>query len=202
MAVSAGGTNRAEQRALLSTAALVAFGVMSFYVILGLLLSLFGAVVYNYSVYLLLAVGMIFVFLGYATISDKSIPVLGKAYGDAVSHLHQKILGQQKGVKKVTYYTLGFFYGFASHTCTLPILIGIVLIPLAAGSYVLAGASVMLYGLSITLMFLVMVLLGSNVFLAIRNRAGSHLRFITGMLFIGAGVYLILYFMSNFGVFI
>ncbi|TAL72040.1 MAG: hypothetical protein EPN78_11900, partial [Rhodanobacter sp.] len=100
-----------------------------------------------------------------------------------------------------TLFSFGFAYGAASHTCSLPIFLGILLLPLVAGNYVLAVLSVLVYGLAIAVLVVVMLLLGQRVFAATR-RAGAWLMRIAAVLFIGTGAFLFYYFAQNYGAYL
>ena len=95
--------------------------------------------------------------------------------------------------------TYGAAYGAAAHTCTLPIFLGIVLLPLGAGNYVLAGFAVLLYGVAIAALLLVMAYLGQSVLLQIRRFIGRRLQQLTGVLFLLTAAYLLHYFWIDYG---
>ena len=97
--------------------------------------------------------------------------------------------------------SFGFAYGAASHTCSLPIFLGILLLPLVAGNYGLAMLSVLVYGLAIASLVVVMMLLGQRVFATLR-RTGMWLMRATALLFIGTGGFLVYYFTQNYGAYV
>ena len=97
-------------------------------------------------------------------------------------------------------YGFGLSYGAASHTCTLPIFLGIVLIPLAAGAYWLAASTVLAYGAAIASLFVLMITLGRSTITGFyRKILGRYLQYGTGALFIISGIYLLIYFIQNYG---
>jgi len=194
------GEQRPDQARLpLRAAALVALGIVSFYALAGLFVGAVGAVAYNYLVYLVAAVGLVFVALGYALLSGGSqwLQALaarnpgGRAYGRAL---------EARGKGSARLYAFGCAYGAASHTCTLPIFLGIALAPLTTGAFWLAPATTVLYGASIAALLLALALLGERVISGVRRRLVGHwLELATGALFIATGAYLVYYFLVNYG---
>ena len=184
--------------ALLRAGALVALGVVGFYALAGALVMSIGASVYGILIYLVPLVGLAFIGLGAVTAMGRpdlfgrlaAINPWNRRYEDQ-SHERRR-LGSRSLVG------FGVAYGAASHTCTLPIFLGIVLLPLGLGAPALAGLTVLLYGGAIALLILVMIPFGQDVVLAIRRRAGMYLQYASGWLFIFTGIYLLRYFATNF----
>jgi len=94
----------------------------------------------------------------------------------------------------------GFAYGATSHACSLPIFLGILVVPLVAGNYAIAATSVLLYGAAIALLVIVMMLLGQQVFATLR-RQGARLMKLTALLFLATGGFLFFYFAQSYGAF-
>ncbi len=195
---------RIISRSLVYAAGLVAFGIVVFYAAAGILVGAFGSIVYNYLVYLIPVVGAAFILLG-------ALILLGRtgalAFLERWNPMNRLYTRQEVGAATVgaspkrTLISFGFAYGAASHTCSLPIFLGILLIPLIAGNYPLAALSVFAYGCAIAFLVVVMMALGQRVFAALR-RMGPWLMRITAGLFIGTGVFLFYYFGQNYGVYL
>ncbi len=130
-----------ERRRVIGSAGVVALGIVSFYALAGLLIGLVGAVAYNYLVYLILVVGIAFVALGYALLSGAGARTLGAlATRNPANQAYDDLL-ERGGVRGARLYGFGWVYGAASHSCALPIFLGIVLVPLATGALWLAVAT-------------------------------------------------------------
>lgn len=79
----------------------------------------------------------------------------------------------------------------------LPVFLGVILLPLAAGIYWLAGVAVVPYGVALAGL---MLTLGQPAVLAVRRRIGRYLQPTTGILFLVTAGYLFYYFLFNYGV--
>lgn len=198
------GTTRRPTAALLSAAVLVASGIVVFYALAGGAVGVIGSVAYNYMIYLVPVVGAAFLLLG-------ALILLGAAGRLAVLerwnpmnrvYARREVNRQTAGApRRRTLVSFGFAYGAASHTCSLPIFLGILLVPLVAGNYALAALSVFVYGFAIASLVVVMMVLGQRVFSTLR-RTGPWLMRVTATLFLGSGLFLFYYFAENYGVYI
>jgi cytochrome c-type biogenesis protein len=150
--------------------------------------------------------------LGYAILTGSNVlGGLGRIFerlNPANKYYHDKMSSLSKstssGAKsRFSLYGFGLSYGAASHTCTLPIFLGIVLIPLASGAYWLAASTVFVYGASIAALFVLMITLGRSTISGFYRRIlGRYLQYGTGALFLISGIYLLIYFIQNYGGFI
>lgn len=196
-------TNHARHtsRSLFSTAVLVALGIVVFYALAGAIIGAVGNVAYNYLIYLLPAVGAAFLLLGALLWSGRSGMLAFVERWNPANRIHERheaARPYETPQSKRTLFSFGIAYGAASHTCALPIFLGILLIPLIAGNYLLAALSVLLYGSAIALLILVMTLLGRKAFAGLRH-LGPWLMRATAVLFLFTGVFLFYYFARNFG---
>lgn len=186
-------------RALLRAGAFVALGIITFYGLAGALVMAIGASVYSVLIYLVPVVGAAFVVLGVLIAMGRSdlFAVLTRA--NPWHRFYEDRVQAPGPMQPPALVSFGVAYGAASHTCTLPIFLGIVLLPLGLGEPLLAGLAVFLYGAAIALLILVMIPLGQEFVLAVRRRTGLYLQYATGWLFIFTGIYLFRYFALNFG---
>lgn len=192
---------RSFSRPLVVAAVLVALGIVVFYSLAGAVIGLVGSVAYNYLVYFIPVVGAVFLLLGALILLRRTGLLSFLERWDPANRLYGRSesgAAPARMTRKRTLFSFGFAYGAASHTCSLPIFLGILLLPLVAGNYVLAVLSVLVYGLAIAVLVVVMMLLGQRVFAAMR-RAGVWLMRVAAVLFIGTGVFLFYYFAQNFG---
>ncbi|TAN02456.1 MAG: hypothetical protein EPN36_16860 [Rhodanobacteraceae bacterium] len=197
-------STRSFSRPLVFAAVLVALGIVVFYSLAGAVIGLVGSVAYNYLVYFIPVVGAVFLLLGILILLERTGLLSFLERWNPANRLYVR---RESGVVptrmtgKRTLLSFGFAYGAASHTCSLPIFLGILLLPLVAGNYVLAVLSVLVYGFAIAVLVVVMMLLGQRVFAATR-RAGAWLMRVAAVLFIGTGGFLFYYFAQNYGTYL
>ncbi len=192
---------RSFSQPVVFAAVLVALGIVVFYSIAGAVIGLVGSVAYNYLVYFIPVVGVIFLLLGLLILLGRTGLLSFLERWNPANRLYDRSetgTATTRMTRKHTLFSFGFAYGAASHTCSLPIFLGILLLPLVAGNYVLAVLSVLVYGLAIAVLVVVMMLLGQRVFAATR-RAGAWLMRVAAVLFIGTGAFLFYYFAQNYG---
>ena len=189
---------------LVLAAGLVALGIVVFYALAGAVIGLVGNIAYNYLIFFIPVVGVAFILLG-ALIWLERTGLL--AFVARWNPMNQRYARQETAPPaartpgKRALVSFGFAYGAASHTCSLPIFLGILLLPLVAGNDALALLSVLAYGLAIASLVVVMMLLGQRVFATLR-RTGAWLMRATALLFIGTGGFLFYYFAQNYGAYV
>lgn len=199
-----GDDNRMVSRALLFGAGLVALGIVVFYSVAGLIIGMVGNIAYNYLIYLIPIVAVAFLGLGVLILAGRSglLAFLERWNPMNRYYAHREVGPPKDGAsRKGTLIAFGFAYGAASHTCSLPIFLGILLLPLVAGNYTLAVLSVLAYGLAIALLVVVMMMLGQHIFVALR-RMGVWLMRTTALLFIFTGGFLFYYFAQSYGAYL
>lgn len=189
-----------ERRRALRSASLVAVGVVSFYALAGALVGALGAVVYNYLVYLVALVGLAFLGLGYLLLSGESGRLVALAERNPANRYYEGMIARRSLAGGGRLYAFGWAYGAASHTCALPIFLGIVLVPLTSGAYWLAAGTTLVYGAAIALLLVGLAVVGEGVLAGVRRRLlGHYLQLATGVLFAATGAYLVYYFLKNYG---
>ncbi|HEX7326286.1 MAG TPA: cytochrome c biogenesis protein CcdA [Rhodanobacteraceae bacterium] len=178
----------------------VAVGIVAFYAIAAAILALIGNIVYNFLIYLLPLVGVVFVALGGLLFFGRAnwLSAVGRA--NPMNRLYERYETPAQNRGALSTLGFGFAYGATSHTCSLPIFLGILVVPLVAGNYALAAASILLYGAAIAALVIVMMLLGQQVFVAWR-RQGARLMRLTALLFVATGGFLFFYFAQSYGAF-
>ena len=194
------GRDAAARRRLSSGSLALSAGVLSFYGAAGLLVGWVGAAAYDYLVYLIPAVGLAFLALAWMLLRDTggASAFLGRL-NPAARYGEAWLDGPAAATPWATY-RYGLAYGAASHTFTLPVFLGILLAAFATGSWWLAAATVLSYGVAIAALVLLMLLLGWDVVRVVRRWVGrGALRLATGILFGTTGLYLLFYFAQNYG---
>ena len=199
-----GKEGRIVSRSLVFAGGLVALGIVAFYGAAGIVIGAVGSVAYNYLIYFIPVVALAFLLLGVLILLGRPGVFAFVGRWNPMNRLYER---QEAGTpaagpaRKRTLVSFGFAYGAASHTCSLPIFLGILLVPLVAGNYPLAALSVFAYGFAIASLVLVMMALGYRVFAALR-RMGPWLMRITALLFLGTGAFLFYYIGQNYGAYL
>lgn len=177
----------------------VASGIVVFYALAGALVTALGAAVYNFLIYLIPAAALVFLILGIVILTGRNHWLATLSRFNPFQSYYEQAVEQKQIRHPLTLFGFGAAYGAASHTCTLPIFLGIVLMPLASGDYVLAGSAVVVYGLAIAVLLVVMAYLGQETLVGVRRGAGRILQRATGLLFLLTSLYLFYYFGTNYG---
>lgn len=199
-----GKDSRVVSRSLVFAAGLVALGIVAFYSAAGVIIGAVGSVAYNYLIYFIPVVALAFLLLGILILLGRGGALAFVERWNPMNRLYER---QEAGTlaassaRKRALVSFGFAYGAASHTCSLPIFLGILLVPLVAGNYLLAALSVLAYGFAMAFLVVVMVMLGHRVCAALR-RLGPWLMRVTAVLFIGTSAFLFYYFGRNYGAYL
>lgn len=193
-----GANSKRPSGAFVPAAILVATGIVAFYAAAAGVVGVIGSAAYNYMIYFLPLVGLAFLFLGALILLGGSGRLAFIERWNPMNRVYaRQEVGNQRTSQKRTFVSFGFAYGAASHTCSLPIFLGILLVPLVAGNYTLAALAVFMYGFAIAFLVVVMMMLGQRVFAALR-RLGPWLMRVTAALFLGSGLFLLYYFGENY----
>lgn len=189
-----------SNRSLLMPSLLIALGIVSFYAVAAVLIGMVGSVIYRVLIYLIPAVGMLFAALGLILLFGRTATLSGaRRYLPGRNYYDRLLAGAAQGRRR-DLLGFGVAYGAASHSCTLPIFLGVIMLPLAAGIYWLAALAVTLYGTAMAGLMLLMLALGQPAVMAIRRRIGRFLQPATGVLFVLTSAYLFYYFLLNYGI--
>jgi len=184
---------------LMRGSVVVASGIVVFYVLAGALVTALGAAVYNFLIYLIPAAALMFLILGIVILTGRNHWLATLSRFNPFQSYYEQTAEHRRVRDPKTLFGFGVAYGAASHTCTLPIFLGIVLMPLASADYILAGSAVVVYGLAIAALLLVMAYLGQKALVGVRRGAGRILQHATGWLFLLTSFYLLYYFGINYG---
>lgn len=184
-------------RRLLSAALWIALGIVGVSAVAGLLVGTVGAIVYNFLIYLIPLVGAAFVVLGVMMLLGRGAGLAWASRYLPGHRVYHRMLDESTGNSPGELIAFGAAYGAASHSCTLPVVIGMLLLPIAAGNYWLAGLALLIYGIALAGLMLLMLMLGQPAVTAMRRSIGPYLQYVIGVLFLGTGAYLLHYFMLD-----
>jgi cytochrome c biogenesis protein CcdA len=177
----------------LKIGSIVSLGIFSFYGVLGIAMSLFGAILASYAYYLKLAIIPVFFILGWMLIAGKSF---GTRRLDQLTNL---IGTHARGGKHFTnMYLYGIVYGIAAAACHLPILLALSLYPILAGQFLHGFLAFIAYAVGASLLLIVFTLLadsGRKFLIENLGLYGERVKKIGGAVLILTGVYLISFYL-------
>lgn len=189
-------TDVLDGRVLMQGSLWLAAGILSFYVAVGLLVGWIGALLYRDLIYINLVVGVSFLGLGALILQGRGLSM--PTWGRNPAARAWDPVAVRRHPRPGRLYRLGWAYGAASQTCTGPIFLGIVLMPLTVGAYWLAATTTILYGMAIAGLLVITVLLGRTTLAGLgRGRLGHFFLRATGVMFVLTGAVLLLYVAQN-----
>ena len=190
------GSAEDSRSKLLGRAMWVAFGILLFYALLGLVVGSVGAAIDGALLYLIPVLGVAFLLLGVLILTGRTgfMERLGQLNPALASY---ERTSASRPARSSSLLSLGILYGAGAHGCSLPIFLGIVLVPLAAGNILAAALTILVYGAALALFLLVTVALGRQAMPAKGRLWGQKVQQATGWLFAFLGVYLVLYFITS-----
>jgi len=193
------GSAEDSRRSLIGRAAWVALGIVAFYGVVGWMVGLVGAAVYGALAYLIPALGVVFLWLGASVLAGRTgvFDRLGRMNPALLGY--ESASGSQPGGRK-SLFGVGVLYGAGAHGCSLPIFLGIVLAPLAAGNIGAAILTILVYGLSLAAFLLLTVTLGRQAMPVKGHLWGEQAQRASGWMFALIGLYLLVYFAKDFHV--
>jgi len=170
---------------------LVGLGIVAFYLVLGAAVDALGLAVAPVLGWVIPAFGMVFLSLGGMVLTGRS---------EAVGRLlpWSGLAAHHPGDRPGPLVTYGILYGASAHGCSLPIFLGVVIAPLAAGEAGSAVIVTLVYGLTITACLVLAAAWGRSLVLASDGRIlGYRLGELMGGLFVLMGGYFIVYFLTH-----
>lgn len=164
-----------------------ALGALTFFVAVGLVLSLVAAPIAPYLIRTKPFVAAAIVILGIILLLDWSPPTSWLAFTP-----RSRALGQTGGSATRGLFLYGFGYGLASTGCTLPLYVSVIVLPLTSGQPGSAFVTFLSFGAAMALVMLVAsILVGLSQESLIRRLQGTTtwVRRVCGAILILAGLY-------------
>lgn len=162
-------------------------GALTFFVAIGVLLSLVASPIAPYLIRAKPFVTAAIVLLGLALLLDWSSPASWLTF----AHRH-RIFGEAGGSPTRGLFLYGFGYGLASTGCTLPLYVSVIVLPLTSGQPGSAFVTFLSFGAAMALVMLVAsILVGLSQESLIRRLQGTTtwVRRVCGAILILAGLY-------------
>lgn len=180
-------------RHALWTGAVVSLGIFAFYLIMGIILALFGTALASLTNWIKLAVIPLFFIAGWMLLSGRSV---GTQKLDAMAaSLGRRARGGRHTVNMFLY---GIVYGIAAAACHLPVLIVLALSPILAGSFLVGVGTFVSYALGASLLLVVFtVLISKHRQVLIRSLGlyGERVKKVAGVIFLLTGAYLVSFYL-------
>ncbi|PJE61635.1 hypothetical protein COU87_03560 [Candidatus Roizmanbacteria bacterium CG10_big_fil_rev_8_21_14_0_10_39_12] len=178
-----GGHNRIQQLLFgLKAGSFASLGLISVYVVFGLVLALLGEIIAPYVSWVELITGGVLLFLGTATL-------LGYEFA-----LRPPVVIQTRTNGAKRFYFFGLAYALGAIGCTLPIFLLVIFQALAQGGFVGGLTTFLVYSLAMVLLMIVFSLIAAvskNAISRFMNRYMTVIQKSAGALILFAGVYLV-----------
>jgi|GEM_PF-6321887 len=124
-----------------------ALGIITFFVLLGIIFSLLGAIIAPYIQVFQYIIAILFIVFGIMLI--KRFSLTAKFFEKFRQKMHQKAT-QQRGYKG--FYIFGFAYGLDIIGCLFPLISVIILIPIATGKFLTGISAFLSYSVALAVM--------------------------------------------------
>lgn len=141
-----------DRRTVVKVGATCASGVISFYLVLGLIIASLGTFVTAYIQYLQNAFAIILVLLGVAMVRRMSFNI---GFLDSLQSKIYTQIEKSSGLKR--FYLFGLGYGLAIIGCVGPVVAAVILFPFFSGNFTLGVGAVLSYALALALMVAISV---------------------------------------------
>ena len=124
-----------------------ALGIITFYVILGTIFSLFGALIGPYIQIFQYIIAILFIVFGFMVL--KKFAVTNKLFENFRMKVHSQAM-KHSGYKG--FYIFGFAYGLDIIGCLFPLIATLILIPIETGNYLIGVAAFVSYSIALAVM--------------------------------------------------
>ena len=123
-----------------------ALGILTFYIILGIIFSLFGAIIGQYIKIIQYLVAFLFIIFGIMLV--KNLTFSNALFDKLREKVHSKAI-KSSGYKG--FYIFGFAYGLDIIGCLFPLVMALILIPIITGNFLLGIAAFLSYSLALAI---------------------------------------------------
>lgn len=180
---------KSKLRHAIKIGSIVSSGIFSFYLVVGIILAIFGTALAIYTNWLKLAIIPLFFVFGIML-------VVGKSFGaKKLDKLTGIVAKRAQGDRHfLNMYLYGVVYGIAAAACHLPILLVLALTPILVGNVITGFAAFVVYALGASLLLVAFTILASRKKSFLINNLGLYgerIKKVFGIIFILTGIYLI-----------
>ena len=180
------------RRRILKIGIFSALGIITFYVVLGVIFSLFGTIIGQYIKIVQYIVASLFVVFGFMLV--KNFAFSNSLFDKLREKVHSKAV-HSKGYKG--FYIFGFAYGLDIIGCLFPLIMVLILLPIIYGNFVVGIAAFIPYSiaLAITLsVFAYLIIYSKKSLVSDVLKSTQKLRRWTGIGLIIGGLALLFYY--------
>ncbi|RLF66138.1 MAG: hypothetical protein DRN57_07695 [Thermoplasmata archaeon] len=176
-----------------------AAGIITFFVLVGILVALIGGVIQQYLRYLLVPIGVLLVILGVLTFLnrdaflERGMDLMKRPIERGISRIRGRKVTDASGSGGLFAY--GFGYGAAASSCMAPAFIGMILISFGVGGF-LGGMLIFgLYTLALGAMMVLFTYLAASGSTALSKMVtkADRIKKVSAALLVLAGLFIILY---------
>lgn len=181
--------NKVKLKHAIKIGSIVSLGIFSFYLVVGVILAIFGTALASYTNWLKLAIIPLFFIFGIMLVAGKSLGT------KKLDNLTKVVSERARGGKHfINMYLYGIVYGIAAAACHLPILLVLALTPILAGSVITGFAAFVVYAFGASFLLVAFTVLASRKKKFLINNLGLYgerIKKVFGVIFILTGIYLI-----------
>ena len=191
-------SERGKRSSPLKGGLIAASGIIAFFLLIGIFVALFGAAIQSLLVYLMPAIGVILLVLGFLSLIGKDaflergVEYIKKPFSTMLNSIRGK--GQEEGGSGGLF-AYGFGYGAAASSCMAPAFIGVILLGFAAGGLIGGMFIFALYALALGAMMVIFSFMAASGGSGLQKLVGSttKIKRISGFLLMLAGLFVIWY---------
>jgi cytochrome c-type biogenesis protein len=184
----------------LSGGAMAALGIVSFFVIIGILVAIFGVAIQGVLMYLMPVIGALLLLFGLLTLLGKDFFL--EKFMDFVKYPFQLMAAKIKGDKQTEatgrggLFAYGFGYGAAASSCMAPVFLGVIFLGFTTGGLIGALVVFGLYSIAIGSMMIVFSYIAASGGKGIQKLISSTdtIKKISGLLLVFAGAFVLWYY--------
>lgn len=169
--------------------AMASLGIITFFILLSLIISIVGIRIAQYLYYIVPAIGFILIVLGFLLFAGYSFK----------TNLIQRSLDTLKSKETRSLrniYLYGFGYGVVSIGCTLPLLFAMIIIPMTTGKIFTVFSSLLVYSIAMSVLMTFVTYLvawSENNLINKMIKSTGNIKRLSGLALIVIGAYLVYY---------
>ncbi len=184
--------SRSSRYKVLKIGLFSALGIITFYILLGIIFSLLGGIISPYIQIFQYMVAVLFIVLGIMLM--KKLTFTADFFEKFRQNVHSRAI-KQPGYKG--YYIFGFAYGLDIISCLFPLISVLILIPIATGKPLIGVLAFLSYSVALAIMisiFAYLIAFSKRTLVSDVLRSTEKLKMLTGIGLVIGGIALLLYY--------
>lgn len=188
----------------LKAGSVASLGIISVFIIIGILVALAGQAISQYFIYLEPIVGVVLIILGIVLFMEIPIPIhrITLPFKRMILHSKRESLAEGEKAEKSGFiglfgYGVGYAAGAAS--CTAPLLLGMIFLGLQAGGFLGALIMFAIFALSMAVLMIIFTIIAAisgHVIFARYARAMRYIEKASAIVLVIVGIYFLWYYVS------